>query len=312
MLAQVPATPPCETTVGLVAIASTSSTAAGDTCARSTSTPRSCMRRTSSRPLSVRPPLWAPCADPANSLSKKCVNPIMRKPRAKTTSRFATSPSSACAPSIPSSAPIGPPARCPPREQGLQIGARAHGDQRSLRARDGALETVGLQLRASERPAPGERRELRHAEQRQQIEGVARIAFDVETEGHDGHDGEELQPDAALLQPRQIDVTDAAPLHEVTAGEQRIGVHVGDQARRVERTRGVRYGRQRHGLEPVQEALDDRAHAEEHDQREHAGSAERSAQSPHAEIRFTPDSRSRCEAGRRGRWCRAPARSRRG
>jgi len=83
-------------------------------------------------------------------------------------------------------------ALCALRQQGLEIRARAHQDQCTARAGDGFLEAIGLQLRASQRAAPGERRELRHSEQRQQIEGVAFVALDVEAEGNDGGGCEEL------------------------------------------------------------------------------------------------------------------------
>ena len=143
----------------------------------------------------------------------------MRKPRATTTSRFARSPSSACAPSIPSSAPIGAPSAAR-RASRPRVRARAHGHERAARAGDGLLEALGLELRPPQRPAPGERRELRDPEQRQQIEGVPLVALDVEAERNHGGGREELEPDAAFLQPRKVDVAHAAAPQQVSTREQ--------------------------------------------------------------------------------------------
>ena len=99
-LSHTPRTPVCDATTGRVAIARTSSMVAADACATSTSIPRASIRRTISRPASVRPPFSSPCADPPNALSKKWLGDIIRKPASATTSTLAGSPSSACAPSI--------------------------------------------------------------------------------------------------------------------------------------------------------------------------------------------------------------------
>ena len=50
-----------------------------------------------------------------------------------------------------------PAARRAPSQQRLELRARAHRHQRSVRALDGFLQAIGLELRASQRTAPGER-----------------------------------------------------------------------------------------------------------------------------------------------------------
>src|SRR6185295_1117255 len=97
----VPLTPECETNTGRVAIASTSSIVFAEACATSTIIRLDSMRRIISLPLSVRPPLSTPCAEPPMSLSKKCVGAIMRKPASNNRSTLSRLPSSACAPSMP-------------------------------------------------------------------------------------------------------------------------------------------------------------------------------------------------------------------
>ena len=163
----------------------------------------------------------------------------MRKPRSKTTSRFATSPSSACAPSIPSSAPIGP----------SPCARRAIRASRSARERTGTSAPCERAIALSSRSACSSARpsgpRQANGESCARPSSVSRskalrsLRSMLRPSGHDGHGGEELEPDAALLQARQIDVADAAAPHEIAAGEQRIGVHVGDEARRVERARRV-------------------------------------------------------------------------
>ena len=63
---------------GRVAIARTSSIVAAEAWATSTSIRRASIRRTISRPASVRPPFSTPCAEPPNALSKKWLGDIIR------------------------------------------------------------------------------------------------------------------------------------------------------------------------------------------------------------------------------------------
>ena len=197
--------------------------------------PRASIRRTSSRPRSVRPPCSMPCADPPNAVSKKWDGEIMRTPASNTTSRLSRSSSSAWAPSIESRPAVSDGFGRPVGEERRQVAARpdqpegAAGQRLDAPGQGGEVQHPGGQA------APGGGRPALGEGERDDVVGRVVVVLDVHALGGLRRHREDLQRHVAGLHPRDVHVPARRAADEVAAEQQRVGVEVGDPQRRVQR-----------------------------------------------------------------------------
>ena len=223
-----------------------------------------------SRPLSVRPPLSTPCAEPPISLSKKCAADIMRKPASNIASTLAGSPSSTCAPSIDSR-----PARI--------FGSSSRRSRKIFRSRlvlmmhelavgggrHGA-QPVGLVERPLFQAEPCAERPALRQRQQEDVVGIGVVAFDVETMRALGHHRKHLQRDIAVDQPGDVDLAARRRSGEVAAPQQRVGMQVGNDKSFV-KFLGLLRRRVGRRLEHAVDGVVDNAGQHEKEERERSG-----------------------------------------
>ena len=215
---------------------------AADAWATSSSTPRASIRGRSSRPSAVSPPCATPCADPPNAVSKKCAGEIMRTPRSATTSTFAGSSSSACAPSIDEQpgrqprrrrrAPRGTP-RGPPRVSTIRNAPPDRAASR-VRPRREVQRRAGRQPpHVRRRPALRERRACSTSSLRSSLRSMLRPRGVLTA----------IESTWSATPPSIIRGTSTWPRVPRTSRsrpeQQRVRVEVGDPERRVERARAL-------------------------------------------------------------------------
>ena len=231
--------PVCEATTGRVAMASTSSTVADDACATSTSIDRASIRRIISRPASVRPPFSTPCADPRERVVEEMRRASIRNPASATTSTFAGSSSSACAPSIARTPAGDARAFAAIRAVGREVGGRAQDPQPASGPGREPVRPRREVQRPRQEPSPGRGRPAQRDGEQDHVVARIVVALDVEVARRLGRGGQDLQRDIALDQPRHVDVAACAALEEVAPPQQRVGVEVRDPKLGVQGARPV-------------------------------------------------------------------------
>ena len=173
------------------------------------------------------------------------------------------SPSSAWAPSTPKIAPTIVGSRRWPATTASSSAPRTHRKQAPLGAQNQGGQPLGLQQRPVLRAEARQRGALGDRTDGQEVDAVAVGVVDVEPERGLGHRGEHLQPDSALLEPGEIDVSDVAPDEQVATEHEGICVEIDDEALVVDAPGLVGDPEEHDGLDAVDEALQVGADPEE-------------------------------------------------
>src|SRR5258706_5822897 len=116
------------------------------------------------------------------------------------------------------------------------------------------MQLAGLvehpRLAVDERP---QRPQTHEAEERHGVRPERVRALDARDDREARHDAEDLQRDAALAQPRDVDVSFRAPLQEIASPEERIGVQIDDGSLAMQRRGALGY----RGCRRVADAIDE-------------------------------------------------------